>query len=214
MHARSTLTTFALVAFAGLALAGCGGDSHGGSVGDGGFPFGSGGSSGGGNPFGSGGSSGGGDPFGSGCNFPSCYSELVNLTAQCQPSGTCMEQVQGSAPSVTVNACWSNGVKTGGTFSGTAGGPVTGTFRVTKPDGRSPCFSFDLALNQDKTLHVTYKNASGFAVGSITINADRSATISCSNGASATLPASCGMSSSSMPGMTSSSKCTDGFCTL
>ena len=191
-----------------IALGACGADGSG-KAGTGGAAGGTKGGSGGttgapgGHP-GTGGTTGAGGS--NGCtNVPSCLSFL----ATCYPSGSCMSQtiVSLSPASVTLNKCYSNGVKE--STSGALSGATVTSGTVTVSLNGTFCYSYDVSLGAGGTSgSLTFKNAAGAVLATVVSVNATTTTFSC-GGQMYQLPTSC---TSAVASIETGPACSAGTC--
>jgi hypothetical protein len=194
---------------------GAAGGSGGAAGGSGGAAGGSGGAAGGsgGAAGGSGGAAGGSGGTGSTrpeCQTPSCFDFLNTPSASCAPMGACVQQDM----QPNLNICWANGVKEFVTIA-LSGTNAVATAQVKGTNG-AVCYSFDFTIDgvTGDVGALTFHDAAGKTLGTLTANADNSVTASCPGQPAKTIPASCNMDMNTMMpgGMPGDMKCTDGVC--
>ncbi len=175
---------FALVVGCGSNSTSSGGGGQGGATGLGGS---------GGSATGTGGSGGG-----TACTLPSCMSGFAN----CMPSGTCVQQLNLST--YLTNYCYSNGVKMIWSLDATTRAPM-----LTFKQNSSVCFSIVSPTGTDTAFAV--KDASGQAIGTVTVDNSGNTTVTCNGGTPVAIPAGCNFVDA-FTGGGSTSSCTDGAC--
>ncbi len=158
---------------------------------------------------GAGGSGGGGTSPGgtSGC---SCLATVVGAMENCQPSGTCVEQLVGTT---AVNVCYSNGVKLQVSTSSVATDAMSMTMTAKKG---SVCYSVVMNQVSADNMSAIFKNAAGATIATLGTNADGQETVTCPGGASVVMADACDPQLSSAGTATNppTTDCTQGTCTF
>jgi hypothetical protein len=122
-----------------------------------------------------------------------------------------------SGTNISANQCYSNGVKISVAMAGTTASSITETVKK----GSSVCYTYVIGgLTGTGDMSIEIKNGSGKSVGTISVNSATSAeTVTCADGSTGTLDATCGSdvnsaaSSASASGSTTgASNCTTGTC--
>jgi hypothetical protein len=170
----------------------------GGSVGAGGV-VGTGGTSGLGGTGGAVGGTGGAPP--ADCTPPQCAADFAAMIAQmCPTTGACMQQTSPPSPAgITISQCYANGVKQRVTVGLAGGGSITAT--VTRPDGVTPCYSFETTTSAGMNPPIIFKNGAGMEIFRAMGAPNNAITITCAGGTpTKTLAQSCGVQGM-VPGM-------------
>jgi hypothetical protein len=147
------------------------------------------------------------------CNYPQCY---IDIFTDCAPSGACVIQTTaGGLSSITTNICFENGIKEQSlsTFSIDIGsGTMTGTTVSTWKNAGGVCYTIEEPYSSVSltSLTQTYKNPSGAALATVTIDTVAGTqTITCTGQAPVVVATNCGSADTDAG---STPACTTGTC--